>query len=82
MHLGVRNHVVDYTMKSQDGTIHILESTKEERDLCVEYASCIWSSSVKYMSKKLKVFKEELVPPSNKKNYLITMTSLKKHYIG
>ena len=27
--------MVDYTMKSQDGTIHTLESTKEERDLVV-----------------------------------------------
>ena len=35
MHLGANNPMVDYTMKSQDGTIHTLESTKEERDLSV-----------------------------------------------
>ena len=35
MHLGIMNLVVDYSMKSQDGTIHTLESIKEERDLGV-----------------------------------------------
>ena len=103
MHMGVNNPSTDYTMTSQDGTVHVLESINEQKDLGVmidnklsykshilskvskanqmtsiirksftnldhiifpqlfkalirphvEYASCIWSPSVKYLSKKI-----------------------------
>ena len=52
MHIGVNNPGTNYTMTSQDGIVHVLESVNEEKDIAVvidnklSYKSYIFVKSI------------------------------------